>query len=223
MFINIAFWLGSDMPSGLLSFVPALLFYTHSSLLTFFVWSVSYFILAVPTRECLGKYSWMSSPFPIAILIGTSFLSLFGARETSGYYYRHCSGSGRSNHLIKFKKTEIFVSLKVTFLKIIIIIFVIIIMKKGWQCKAGRERLTPYQFEDPSLTIPTHRMKEEKVKTIGDKKGASSQDNKMALDLLLKPASPTPSNTGSTRSFHRDTDRRIKILRYCEVLQRGGT
>ena len=34
--------------------------------------------------------------------------------------------------------------------------------------------LTPYQSEDPSPTIPTHRMKEEKGKTGGDKKGASS-------------------------------------------------
>ena len=34
----------------------------------------------------------------------------------------------------------------------------------------------------------------------------SSQVNKKALPLLMKPACPTPSNTGSLRSFHRDTD-----------------
>ena len=28
-------------------------------------------------------------------------------------------------------------------------IIIIIIIKRGWQCKAGRERLTPYQSEDP--------------------------------------------------------------------------
>ena len=50
----------------------------------------------------------------------------------------------------------------------------IIIIKKRWQCKAGRERLSPYQFEDTSPTIPTHGMKEEKGKTGGDKKGDSS-------------------------------------------------
>ena len=55
---------------------------------------------------------------------------------------------------------------------IIIIIIIIIIIKRGWQCKAGRERLTPYQSEDP--TTPTHRNKEKKGKTVGDKKGASS-------------------------------------------------
>ena len=51
-----------------------------------------------------------------------------------------------------------------------VIDIIIIIFKKGWQCKAGRERLTPYQSEDPNPTTPTHRMKEEKGKTAGDKK-----------------------------------------------------
>ena len=55
-------------------FVPALLlsiltpdFLPSSSV------SLSYFVLAVPMRECLGKHSCMSSPFPIAILNGTCF------------------------------------------------------------------------------------------------------------------------------------------------------
>ena len=77
MFINIIFLLDRYRLSGL-SLVPAVLF----SILTplFFASSsvsLSYFILAVPTRECLGKHSCMSSLFPIAILNGTSsFLSL---------------------------------------------------------------------------------------------------------------------------------------------------
>ena len=52
-------------------FVPALLlsiltplFLPSSSV------SLSYFIFAVPKRECLGKHSYMSSPFPIAKLNG---------------------------------------------------------------------------------------------------------------------------------------------------------
>ena len=53
----------------------------------------------------------------------------------------------------------------------IIKIKIIIIIKRGWQCKAGRERLTPYQSEDPNPTTPTHRKKEEKGKAVvGDKK-----------------------------------------------------
>ena len=97
---------------------------------------------------------------------------------------------------------------------------IIIIIKKDSQCKAERGRLTPYQSEDPSPKLPTYRGKEEKGKIVEDKKW--EQLNKKALDLLVKPANPTPSNTGSTKSFQRDTERGIKVLRYCEVLQRGG-
>ena len=46
--------------------------------------------------------------------------------------------------------------------------------------------------------------------------------NKKALVLLLKPASPTPSDTAFARSFQRHTERGIQVLRYYEVLQRGG-
>ena len=72
--------------------------------------------------------------------------------------------------------------------------------------------MTPYQSEDPSPTLPTYRGKEEKGKIVEDRKGESNKANKEALDLLLKPANPTPSNTGSTRSFQRDTERGIKVL-----------
>ena len=41
-------------------------------------------------------------------------------------------------------------------------LFIIIIIKKGRQCKAEREWYTPYQSEDPIPTIPTYRQKEEK-------------------------------------------------------------
>ena len=37
--------------------------------------SLSYFILGIPTPVCLGKHSYMSSPFPIAILNGTLFFA----------------------------------------------------------------------------------------------------------------------------------------------------
>ena len=42
--------------------------------------------------------------------------------------------------------------------------------------------------------------------------------NKKTLALLLKPASPIPSNTGSARSFQRDTERGQKscgTARFC--------
>ena len=43
-------------------------FHIHSSLLPMFL---SYFIFAVPMRECLGKHSCMSSTFHLAILNST--------------------------------------------------------------------------------------------------------------------------------------------------------
>ena len=54
------------------------------------------------------------------------------------------------------------------------VIIIIIIIKKDWQCKAGRRRLTPYQPEDPSPTLPTYRGKEEKGKIVEDIKGESN-------------------------------------------------
>ena len=50
------------------------------------------------------------------------------------------------------------------------------------------------QRPQPHITNP---WKEEKDKTVGDKKERADHDNRKALALLLKPASPTPSNTGS--------------------------
>ena len=56
----------------------------------------------------------------------------------------------------------------------VVITYFIIIIKKDRQCKAGRGKLTPYQSEDPSHTLPTYRGKEEKWKIVEDKKGESN-------------------------------------------------
>ena len=75
MFIIIILWLGKFRPSWLLfSFVPGLILSVLTSLFLPSSSSVtlSYFILAVPIRECLGKHSYTSS-FPIAVLNGTCF------------------------------------------------------------------------------------------------------------------------------------------------------
>ena len=50
-------------------------------------------------------------------------------------------------------------------------VIIIIIIKEDWQGKAGRGRLTPYQSEDASPTLPTYRLKEEKGKIVENKKG----------------------------------------------------
>ena len=59
---------------------------------------------------------------------------------------------------------------------------IIISIKKDWQCKAGRGRLTPYQSEDPSPALPTYRGKEEKGKIVEDKKGGTSANGAYATN-----------------------------------------
>ena len=43
-------------------------------------------------------------------------------------------------------------------------IYYLFIIKRDWQCKAGRERSTPYQSEDPNPTTPTLERKKRKGK-----------------------------------------------------------
>ena len=54
-------------------------------------------------------------------------------------------------------------------LNVIIIIIIIIIIKRGWQCKAGRERLTPYQSEDPNPTTQPIEERRERENSIRQK------------------------------------------------------
>ena len=71
LFIILAFWLGCDRPSGFRLFLP-LCFFPYSRLSSY---HLRLCVLAVPMRECFGKYSCMSSPCPIAILNGTLIFS----------------------------------------------------------------------------------------------------------------------------------------------------
>ena len=100
-------------------------------------------------------------------------------------------------------------------------IIIIIIIKKDWQCKARRGRFTPYQYEDPSPTLPTYRGKEKKEKIAEDKKGEQLGQQKGNEPALETRKSHT-IEYGVTRSFQRDTERGIKVQQYCKVLQRGG-
>ena len=82
MVVIIVFRLECDRPSGLLLFVPAVLF-PYSSLSSVCL-RLSHclisFLLSHCMRECLGKHSCTSSPFPIVVLNGTSFF-LFLVQE----------------------------------------------------------------------------------------------------------------------------------------------
>ena len=61
-------------PSELLfSPVRCTAFHVQSSLLTCFLFVLSYFTLAVPMQKCSGEYFCTRSSFPVAILNGTPF------------------------------------------------------------------------------------------------------------------------------------------------------
>ena len=77
----------------------------------------------------------------------------------------------------------------------------------------GQERVRTLSVQRPQPHT-TNPWMEEKDKTVGDKKERADHANRKALALLLKPASPTPSYTGSLRSFQRDTERGTKLLGY---------
>ena len=69
------------------------------------------------------------------------------------------------HHVFKF--TQIFPYIKCHIFSAIHfnnILLLLLWKKVASAIKAGWERLTPYQSEDPSPTIPSHRMKEEKGK-----------------------------------------------------------
>ena len=98
--------------------------------------------------------------------------------------------------------------------------FQLLLLLFGVRCGRPGESENTYQYEDHNPTQPP--MEGRKYKIVGDRKERADHANRKTLALLLKPASPTPSNTGSLRSFQRDTERSTKVLRYWEVLQRGG-
>ena len=92
----------------------------------------------------------------------------------------------------------------------------------------GRARLResdihPIRPKTPAPQYQPVDRKKRKGKIIEDySRDRAAKANEKPLALLLKPSSPTPSNTGLARSFQRDTERGIKVLLYYEVLQRGG-
>ena len=82
----------------------------------------------------------------------------------------------------------------------------VIIIKKYWQCKAVRGRLTPYQSEDSSPTLPTYRGKEEKGKVVEDKKERATRPTKRHPTCSWNPPKPH-------RRILGQPDRSRKILR----------
>ena len=100
------------------------------------------------------------------------------------------------------------------------LIIIIMLLKEVGSARLRASDMHPISPKTPSPQYQPIDRKKRKVKIVEDySRGREVYANKKALALLLKPANPTPSNTGSARSFQRDTDRGTKDLRYCDVLQ----
>ena len=97
-----------------------------------------------------------------------------------------------------------------------IIIIIIIIWTPPCRLTLSAERVrTLYQSNQRPQPHTTNIWKEEEDQIVGDTKERADHANRKALALLLKPASPTSSNTGSLRSFqrHREGHKGSAILR----------
>ena len=111
---------------------------------------------------------------------------------------RTCKGSRRGNHLA-YAATQ----------------GTIIIIKKVVSARLRESDVHPISPKTPVPQYQTIDRKNRKGKRVEDySRDRTAEDNKEALALLLKPASPTPSNTGLARSFQRDTEMGIKVLLY---------
>ena len=112
------------------------------------------------TSCCAGHPLWCSFCSESAIRWNTSYW--IGSHSTLSYLV--CGTSSCSTELVLATRCHLIkinlVLFPVTVLRSLSFLIIIIIIKRGWQCKAGRERLTPYQSEDPNPTTPTHRKKE---------------------------------------------------------------
>ena len=101
--------------------------------------------------------------------------------------------------------------------------FRLLLLKEVGSARLRESDIHPISPKTPAPQYRPIARKKRKGKIVEDhSRDRAAQGNKKALALLLKPASHTPLNTGSARSFQRDTERGTKFLRYCEVLQRGG-
>ena len=106
--------------------------------------------------------------------------------------------------------------------QVLLLLLLLLLLK---EVGSARLRESDIHSISPKTPPPQYQLldrKKRKGKRVEDySRDRAVYANKKALALLLKPASPTPSNTGSARSFKNYTKRGIKVMRCCEVLQRG--
>ena len=100
------------------------------------------------------------------------------------------------------------------------IIFLLLLLKRVGSARPRESDIHPISPETPAQQYQPIDRKKRKGKIVDDNsRDRAAYANKKTMALILKPASSTPSNTRSARSFQRDTERRIKVLWFCLVGQ----
>ena len=111
----------------------------------------------------------------------------------------------------------------VTVVSLLLLLILLLLLKEVSSARLRESDIHPISPKTPALQYQPIDRKKRNEKIVEDySRNRAAQANKKALALLLKPASPTSSNTGSARAFQIDTESGTKVLLYCEVLQRGG-
>ena len=86
----------------------------------------------------------------------------------------------------------------------LLFLLLLLLLLLGVRCERPGESKNTLSVQRPQPHT-TNPWKEKEDKIVGDKKERADHANRKELALLLKPANPTPSNTGSLRPFERDT------------------
>ena len=107
---------------------------------------------------------------------------------------------------------------------ILLLLLLLLLLKKVGSARLRESDVNHINTKTPAPQYQPIERKKRKGKRVEDySRDRAAYANKETLALLLKPASPTPSNTGFAISFQRDTEQGKKVLLYCKVLERGGT
>ena len=96
---------------------------------------------------------------------------------------------------------------------IIVLLLLLLLFKKVGSARLRESGIHPISPKTPAPQYQPIDKKKRKGKRIEDySTDREAKANKEALALLLKPASPTPSNTGLAKSFQRDPEKGIIIM-----------
>ena len=104
---------------------------------------------------------------------------------------------------------------KPTQFTLLLLLLLLLLLKEVGSARLGESDICPISPKTPAPQYQPIDRKNRKGKIVENySRDRTAYANKKSLTLLLKPASPTPSNTVSARSLQRDTERGTKVVWY---------